>query len=338
LFAEGACVLLDIHDGRLYKETGCCSFAEYVSSAEWLGMGLRQAQCWVAAGRFIRSLPAGSVLPVCERQVRPLVGCDRNVAIRAWVMAWERACVGGLKVSGRLVEDCIVELTKAATDDATITKEPAANAVVAMEGSNYPGSSAACNRPVFLQSHSNEWYSPDDVLDRVKRLFEPRGIDLDPCSTADANTRVGALTFFDLEANGLADENEWRGNVYINPPFGVQDGQSLQSLFFSKCIREYHAGRIAQAVVLLKAAVGYSWFPSVLEWPVCFVTRRLSFVRPPSVNAGELQWGAGKQNPHGSVVVYMGPDVARFVEIFREMGGIPGVNAWAHVPVPVGGQ
>ncbi|EFJ47340.1 hypothetical protein VOLCADRAFT_92117 [Volvox carteri f. nagariensis] len=44
-------------------------------------------------------------------------------------------------------------------------------------------------------------------------------------------------------------------------------------------MREYQAGNVRQAVVLLKAGIGYSWFNGVLNWPVCLLRERLSFVR-----------------------------------------------------------
>jgi hypothetical protein len=70
---EAACALLDNHAGVLFKEAGFGSFADYVHASTWLGMGVRQAQSWAAAARFIRALPVGSKMPVCERQVRSLM-------------------------------------------------------------------------------------------------------------------------------------------------------------------------------------------------------------------------------------------------------------------------
>ena len=87
-----------------------------------------------------------------------------------------------------------------------------------------------------------------------------------------------------------------------------------------------------QAVVLLKAGVGYVWFREVMKWPHCFVHQRLSFVRNARTGEGtELRWLCGGQNPHGSVIVYMGPALQTFVHVFSTIGSIPGANTWAHV-------
>lgn len=337
MFVEAACALLDIHVGGLYKEAGFGSFTDYVNASTWLGMGVRQAQSWVAAARFIRALPVGSKMPVCERQVRPLVCQETHEAVQAWALAWERAsCGGNRRVSGSLVHQCLQEVKGMAVPEALSASDTRVGddeppfSMAATESVGDGG--VVAGRPVFLLSRSCEWYSPVEVLDRVRRLFGSRGIDLDPCSSAAANTRVGARVFISADRDGLSDDHPWSGNVYMNPPFGTLYGRSTQGLFFDKCAREYRAGRIDQAVLLLKAGIGYAWFKSVLEWPVCFISSRLSFARQVSQDAGQLQWGAGIQNPHGSVIVYMGPEVDRFVDVFGDMGGIPGANSWAYLP------
>ncbi|EFJ48234.1 hypothetical protein VOLCADRAFT_104908 [Volvox carteri f. nagariensis] len=191
----------------------------------------------------------------------------------------------------------------------------------------------AGSRPIFLQSASVEWYTPQCILDKVAEMFGPGGIDLDPCSSEAANTRVKAGRFFDVALDGLSEACRWEGNVFVNPPFGSRGVLSMQNLFFERCVKEYRQGAVKQAVVLLKAAVGYKWFRAVLEWPVCFLWERLAFVQPQHTSVGEeseLKWGSRVQNPHGSVVVYLGTNVDKFVRIFGDIGSIAGANAWAH--------
>ncbi|PNH12448.1 hypothetical protein TSOC_000609 [Tetrabaena socialis] len=159
-------------------------------------------------------------------------------------------------------------------------------------------------------------------------------IDLDPCSTAEANTRVGAVRFFDAAADGLDPGNVYSGNVFCNPPFGVMaGGESMQGLFLERCLAEYREGRVKQVVLLLKAAVGYAWFRQVGGLPHCTLWERLAFVQPAALcgeEAGEgLRWGSKVQNPHGSVVVYLGPDPQRFAKDFGRAGSVPGFNGWA---------
>ncbi len=123
--------------------------------------------------------------------------------------------------------------------------------------------------------------------------------------------------------------------MYVNPPFGTAGGQSSQGAFFRKCIEEYEAEHIVQAVVLLKAGVGYSWFKRVYEWPHCFAWERMAFVRDVrdaalSTNVADLAWGRRAHNPHGSVVVYLGQNVEKFAELFSRIGSVPGFNMWAY--------
>lgn len=74
--------------------------------------------------------------------------------------------------------------------------------------------------------------------------------------------------------------------------------------------------------------VGYNWFMPVLQWPTVFVRERLAFVRGGAAG-GPGAWGAELNNPHGSVVVYLGPHVQRFVSVFGALGYVPGVSCWA---------
>ncbi|PNH08818.1 hypothetical protein TSOC_004620 [Tetrabaena socialis] len=122
-------------------------------------------------------------------------------------------------------------------------------------------------RPVFLHSRSNEWYTPDAFLALVRRMFAPGGIDLDPCSSVAANTRVGATRIITSEEDGLHPRHEYAGNVFANPPFGASGNRSTQSLFFERVVQEYEAGRVRQAVVLLKVARFVEVFGAVGDVP-----------------------------------------------------------------------
>lgn len=83
-----------------------------------------------------------------------------------------------------------------------------------------------------------EWYTPDHVITLAHDLFAPGGIDLDPSSTPEANARLHAHTFFTAADDGLRDDRAWSGNVFLNPPYGMRNGQSLQGLFVQRCISE----------------------------------------------------------------------------------------------------
>ncbi|EFJ39769.1 hypothetical protein VOLCADRAFT_100579 [Volvox carteri f. nagariensis] len=282
-------------------------------------------------------------MPNSERQVRPLTALPPCDALGAWRLAVARSEAESRLLSGRLVEQCALEVTGRSrllrgTGSDNSSSEMDISDSESGEGVNMVRSRGGGNVRLFLSSESPEWFTPLSIIELVREVFTPGRIDLDPCSSAAANTRVGATVYYDMESDGLLECNAWMGNVFVNPPFGVRGGASYQSLFFQRCATEYTAGRIHQAVLLLKSAVGYAWFDAILQWPVCFLRQRLAFVRGQSGSqqqeGGPLTWGARVANPHGSVVVYMGPDVQRFVSVFGCMGGIPGATSWA-MPLPV---
>lgn len=83
----------------------------------------------------------------------------------------------------------------------------------------------------LLFAESDEWYTPADVIKAARAVLGV--IDPDPASSAAANETVGAATYFDAEADGLAQE--WRGRVWCNPPF------SLAGRFAERALTNYLA-------------------------------------------------------------------------------------------------
>ncbi|PNH02252.1 hypothetical protein TSOC_011770 [Tetrabaena socialis] len=364
-FLATCAALLVIVEQRLFTAAGFTSFKAYVRSSGRLDLGVRQAQHLVAAARFVRLLPAGSALPSCERHVRPLTGHGRTWALAAWELTLRRSELERVPVCGALVAQCLHEVSAGAagrprgtgpwasddtsgSDGGSTARRGSAFAegcgdVAECGGGGGGGADAAgahgrTHPPgacVVFSSGSLEWYTPEPVLQLVREVFAPGRIDLDPCSSASANARVQAGRFFDERADGLAPKNEWSGNVFSNPPFGMRGGRSMQGLFVERCEAEYRGGRITQAVLLLKSAVGYAWFSGVMQWPVCFVGTRMAFVKEEQGSSeggagqGPLRWGVHARNPHGSMVAYMGPHVVRFAEVFSRIGSVPGASSWA---------
>ena len=179
------------------------------------------------------------------------------------------------------------------------------------------------SRPLHA-SRSNRWFTPHPIIEAVTQVFGGV-IDLDPCSEAAAQSRVNALAFYTAGDNGLDPANNWRGNVFINPPFGVLGSDSYQALFLQRAVAEYEAGNITSAVLLIKAAPGYKWFDQVFDRPHCLLNYRLKYVAPRHLTVSSKS----KEAPFGSVVVYLGRDVHTFAAAFASFGRIPGHNSWA---------
>ena len=106
-------------------------------------------------------------------------------------------------------------------------------------------------------------------------------IHLDPCSSSQANSTMGAEHFFTVEDGGLSMGCNWVGheNIYVNPPYGSRGGESVKAAFFERAASEYRAGGTRYTLLLLKVAVGYAWFGHVLQYPHCLLRDRVVFVK-----------------------------------------------------------
>ncbi|EFJ44427.1 hypothetical protein VOLCADRAFT_106408 [Volvox carteri f. nagariensis] len=253
-FRQMANSLLDIQERRLYSCLGFGSFVQYVSESGRIDIAPRYAQALVAAAHFLRLLSATDVVPNSECQVRPLTALPPCDALGAWRLAVAHSVAESRLLSGRLVEQCALEVTGRTGSDNSSSDMDISDSEFG-EGVNMVQSGGGGNVRLFLSSESLEWFTPLSIIELVREVFTPGRINLDPCSSAAANTRVGATVYYDMESDGLLECNTWMGNVFVNLPFGVHGGASYQSLFFQRCATEYTAGRIHQAVLLLKAAL-----------------------------------------------------------------------------------
>ena len=127
-------------------------------------------------------------------------------------------------------------------------------------------------------SGHDSWYTPFDLLCKIRQVFTGNQIDLDPCSDPIAQQTVQAMTYFTKESDGLS--KDWFGRVFVNPPFGLLGGKSQQGMFASKALEEYNQKRASEVSLLLKASVGYSWVNTVMEHPHGFLRSRVAFTCP----------------------------------------------------------
>lgn len=154
--------------------------------------------------------------------------------------------------------------------------------------------------PIHFSSASAEHYTPPEVVALAKEVL--CGITLDPCAEPkQAAWVVPARVHYTREDDGLS--REWRGTVYMNPPYGRVIGKWVE-----KFVAEYAAGHMVAGLALLPARTDTRWFNQLFGAELCFIRGRLTF--------GAAQHPA----PFPSVLVYYGPDPGRFRVACRVWG------------------
>jgi DNA N-6-adenine-methyltransferase (Dam) len=158
---------------------------------------------------------------------------------------------------------------------------------------------------IVTSSLSTEYYTPQVYLDAAREVLGP--IELDPASCAQANRTVRAARYFTAEEDGLAQE--WHGTVYMNPPYGRDC-----SKFVAKLVASYEQGNVTAAITLLSSySSDVRWFQPLYSHLLCFVTGRIEFDSPVHEEARPTT---------GSVFAYLGPDWARFADVFGQFGAV----------------
>lgn len=132
---------------------------------------------------------------------------------------------------------------------------------------------------VSNNSGNNEWYTPPHIIEFAKRVMGE--IDTDPASNELANQTVKAKTFYTINNSGL--ENEWEGNVWMNPPYS----SNLVSQFIDKFIEQEEKGNIEQAMILVNNATETNWFQRLSSKcdGILFLKGRLKYLNSEGVPA-----------------------------------------------------
>jgi hypothetical protein len=164
---------------------------------------------------------------------------------------------------------------------------------------------------------STEWYMPPKYIDAVHEVLGT--IELDPASSPLANLTVRAVRIYTVVDDGLP--REWRAKTaYLNPPYGLAAGtrKSNQAIWSAKLVAEYDAGRVAEAILAVNAHTSADWFKRLWHrFPICFAGKIAFRKLQPD---GTLQ--AANTSTFGTAFVYLGPNEARFKEVFGKFGPI----------------
>jgi hypothetical protein len=187
-------------------------------------------------------------------------------------------------------------------------------------------------------TESNEHYTPPEI---IIASFKTMGeINLDPASCHQANQWVGTENFYDIEDNGL--NQQWHGNIFLNPPGGVcQDKSAIarygvkssQAVWAEKLLEEWEAKRVKQAVFVafnLEISRYCQWLD---RFPFCRPIERVKYysVDPTDGKIKSGQWSNIQKkwtdaSPHATILFYFPPQnqpltgINRFIKHFQHIG------------------
>jgi DNA N-6-adenine-methyltransferase (Dam) len=153
-----------------------------------------------------------------------------------------------------------------------------------------------------------QWMTPVPILERVRRCFGGT-IDVDPASNPEAQRRVRAKRYYDIEDDGLT--REWWERVFLNPPYQSR----LIDRFVLKGIAEYQAGRASALIIFVHSSTSARWFNAAKDactaW--CEPFKRINCDRAE---------GPATADRWPSIFFYFGNDVTGFEREFGDLGRI----------------
>lgn len=165
---------------------------------------------------------------------------------------------------------------------------------------------------------SDQKFTPIKYINSAIKVFGGV-IDLDPASGIAANERIKAKTIFTEIENGL--EQEWFGNVWLNPPYSKNKESHLNSWIDKICYEYVAFSSIKQAILLTPNWTERKWFQELWGFPICFTDHRIEFID------GIEHMKNGKSNlltnpQGGSCFTYFGNNINAFRKEFGKYGHI----------------
>lgn len=116
---------------------------------------------------------------------------------------------------------------------------------------------------VHFSSLTDMWATPQDFFDKLNAEFN---FDLDVCAN-DENAKCAK--YYTIETDGLAQE--WKGTVWMNPPYGREIGKWMRKAYES-------ARQGATVVCLVPARTDTRWWHDyAIKGDVRFIKGRLKF-------------------------------------------------------------
>jgi hypothetical protein len=182
-----------------------------------------------------------------------------------------------------------------------------------------------------------EWVSGADLINSAHMLMG--GIDLDPASSAVANSYVNAEHFYTPEDDGL-NEQDWFGNVYVFPPnytyfWDIKSQRwkrtrglshtliSGYALWWRTLKRKWLSGEIRQGLYFGNCPDMIRYAQDIFDFPICFL-KNTPMLRRHYFEDGRVE----AKNTCSSFIVYLQPSddlddyTQNFIDIYSEKGRI----------------
>lgn len=152
-------------------------------------------------------------------------------------------------------------------------------------------------------SGKTNYYTQAFIVDAARATMG--GIDLDPASSAIANTVVKAAEYY--TEYGLT--RRWYGRLWLNHPFS----RGQNAWWINRLIDCYLHGDVDQACCITFASTSESWFTPLQDYPQCYLSPRTNYWLPDGTVTTDV--------PKGSVVTYLGRNVNAFIANFHKKLG-----------------
>jgi len=146
----------------------------------------------------------------------------------------------------------------------------------------------------------DEWYTPYDIMDKVKAVLG--NIDVDPASNEVAQSYIEASTFYTVENSGLVQP--WKGQVWCNPPYSI----SLLRKFTTKFKEEAYNGNMKEGIILTNSGTDTLWNQNLAPFIQVYTIGRIPFLNSDL----EVKATGGR----GQCFTYFGDNPHHFIETF----------------------
>ena len=148
----------------------------------------------------------------------------------------------------------------------------------------------------YISNIEHDWLTPAEYIPYIDALLDD--IDLDPCSTYDANNQfLRAKKIYTLKDDGLNIEDPWTGKVYLFPPtygrcsfskergtwrWSISAGHGAKApsvIWFRRLVREWKLRNVREGLFFTTYQEMMRICPEMWDFPICIPTNRANLIQ-----------------------------------------------------------